>query len=894
MSTINLHRVFNPGSVAVIGASEKKGSVGFSIMKNLVESGFKGDIFPVNPKHKQIMALAAYASVEDIESAVDMAVIATPIQGVPEIVDSCGRAGLAGVVIVSAGGKETGQKGQKIEDRILEKARKYSLRIIGPNCLGIMNTSRSLNASFAHLAPLPGKIAFLSQSGAVCTSVLDIANRENVGFSHFVSLGSMMDVDFADMIDYLGSLNSVGSIVMYMENITHIRNFMSAARSVSRLKPIIALKSGRSKAGARAAASHTGAMAGEDAVYDAAFERAGILRVNEFEELFDCSEFLAKQHRPSGPGLTIITNAGGPGVMAADALASHELEPALLRPETLRQLEKVLPENWSKANPIDILGDTGSDSYLETAKICATAPETDAMLLICSPAGTMDTLNLANSLTDYLKTAPCPVFTAWIGGDNVQKARQVFNQAGIVTYDSAERGVRAFKNLYHYGRNVEMLNEIPVRKDVRLIINRQEAGQIIKEAIAAGEKNLTETRAKDLLRSYGIPVNITKIADSEEMAVEISEQMGFPIVLKICSTDILHKTDCNGVVLNLKTSQEVRTAYGMILKNARDFAPDADIKGVTVQAMHDKADYELIIGAKKDDQFGPVILFGMGGVLTEVFKDVSMGLPPLNHMLARQMIEKTKISKVLKGFRNVQRASIQELEEILIRTGRLVTDFPEITELDINPLMVKNGNILAVDARVLIAPAVVATPMHLVISSYPWQYEEHASTVDGHAFFIRPIRPTDADLLIEHFNTLSPRSIYMRFFSPLKQLSKETLIKLTQIDYDREIALVALMGDDQDKKMVGVCRIIDYPDGIQAEFALAISDAWQGKGIGAAMLKACLKAAWHKGKKRIMGLVLAENTQMLKLGKKLGFKITRAEDGSEYELVIEDNDMKIE
>ena len=547
----------------------------------------------------------------------------------------------------------------------------------------------------------------------MCTSVLDIANRENVGFSHFVSLGSMLDIDFADMIDYLGSLNSVTSIVMYMENITHIRNFMSAARSVSRLKPIIVLKSGRSKAGARAAASHTGAMAGEDAVYDAAFERAGILRVNEFEELFDCSEFLAKQRRPSGPGLTIITNGGGPGVMAADALTACGL----------------------------------------------------------------DTLSLADSLTDYLKTAPCPVFAAWIGEDNVQKARQAFNQAGIMTYDSAERAVQAFKNLYHYGKNVEMLNEIPVRKDVRLIINREEAGQIIGEAIASGEPCLTEIRAKGLLRSYGIPVNITKIAESEEEAVQIFEHMGFPVVLKICSKDILHKTDCNGVVLNLKTSREVRDAYTRIMKNAGEFAPGADIKGVSVQAMHDKADYELIIGAKQDDQFGPVILFGMGGVLTEVFKNVSMGLPPLNHMLARQMIEKTKISKVLNCFRNIPKTDIQELEEILIRLGRLVTDFPEITALDINPLMVKNGRIVAVDARVLIAPANVHTPMHLIISSYPWQYESQTATVDGHPFFIRPIRPTDADFLIEHFNTLSPRSIYMRFFAPLKQLSKKTLIK---------------------------------------------------------------------------------------------------------------------
>ena len=506
----------------------------------------------------------------------------------------------------------------------------------------------------------------------------------------------------------------------------------------------------------------------------------------------------------------------------------------------------------------------------------------------------MDILGLAKALADEVKTLPCPVFTAWIGGVNVESSRKVFNEAGIVTYDSAERAVRAFKNLYQYGRNIEMLHEIPIRTDTKLIINRPKARQIISEALAAGEKSLTETEAKELLKSYGIPANITKIADSEQMAVEISEQIGFPVVLKICSKDILHKSDCNGVALDLKTPADVRAAYAGIMKSAGDFAPEAKIKGVSVQKMQKKADYELIIGAKKDEDFGPVILFGMGGILTEVYKDTAMGLPPLNRSLAAQMIERTRISKVFKGFRNIPKASMSVLEEYLIRIGRLVTDFPEIQALDINPLMVKNGEIIAVDARVLIEPAAIASPRHLIISSYPWQYESKLQTVDGHGFFLRPIRPSDADLLITHFNSLSPRSVYMRFFSPMKQLSKEMLIKLTQIDYDREIALVALMGTDKDRKMVGVCRIIDYPDGNQGEFAMAISDEWQGKGIGAALLGQCLKAAWDKGLDRVNGVVLAENTQMLKLGKKLGFRINRVPEGTEYELIIERNELNIE
>ena len=886
MSTLNLQRLFNPKSVAIIGASEKKGSVGYAIMKNLVESDFKGTIFPVNPNHKQIMGHSCFPNIQDIRPSVDLAMIATPIQGTPKIVEDCGRAGLAGAVILSAGGRETGARGEKIETEILAKARMHDLRIIGPNCLGIMNTAISLNASFAHLSPRPGSIAFLSQSGAVCTSVLDIANREHVGFSHFVSLGSMVDVDFADMIDYLGSLNSVKSIVMYIENITHIRNFMSAARSVSRLKPIIALKSGRSKAGARAAASHTGAMAGTDAVYDAAFQRAGILRVNEFEELFDCAEFLAKQPRPSGPGLAIITNAGGPGVMAADALASHGMEPALLSQETLGELAQILPENWSKGNPVDILGDTSPALYLETANIVAKAPETEGLLLICSPAGTMDTLGLAQALVPQLKAVRCPVFTAWIGGENVQKARQVFNQAGIVTYDSAEQAVRAFKNLYHYGQNIERLHEIPVRKDVRLLIDREKAQKIIWEAVAQGGQSLLEPNAKLLLAAYGIPVNETQIADSPENALALSEKLGYPVVLKICSKDISHKSDCKGVALNLETPEAVKTAFGRIMEAARAFAPAADIKGVTVQAMIRDPDYELIIGAQKDGDFGPVIVFGMGGTMTEVFEDISMGLPPLNHSLANQMIRGTKISRVFKGYRNIAPVSETQLEELLIRIGRLVTDFPEITALDINPLVVKEGKIIAVDARVYIAPCQEVSPDHLIISSYPWEYESKGTTVDGHDFFVRPIRPSDADMIIDHFNSLSKRSIYMRFFSPLKQLSKQMLIRLTQIDYDREIALVALMGKDPER-IIGVSRIIGYSGGSQAEFALAISDGWQGQGIGAALLSQCLGAARKKGMKQIMGFVLAENTQMLKLGRKLGFKVKRVEDSSEYELTID-------
>lgn len=886
MGTLNLHRMFNAASIAVIGASERKGSVGESIMKNLVEKGYKGNIYPVNPNHKTIMGITAFPNVGAINRETDLAVVATPIAMAPEIVADCAKASIAGCVVISAGGKETGAPGVAIERSILDAAKPSGIRVIGPNCLGIINTAVNLNASFAHQLPLPGRIAFLSQSGAVCTSVLDLAMREKVGFSHFVSLGSMADVDFADMIDYLGTIKEVDSIVMYVENITNIRNFMSAARSVSRIKPIIALKSGRSAAGARAAASHTGAMAGDDAIYDAAFRRAGILRVNDFEELFDCAEFLAKLQRPKGGRLAVVSNAGGPGVMAVDALERQGVEPALLSRETLSKLDAILPQGWSRQNPVDILGDTSPEQYMEAARICIEAEETDGLLLIFAPVGLFDATTLATPLAQFLKESTFPVFTAWMGGTNIDKARKIFNEAGVVTYDSPERGVRAFMNLYRYGNNLDMLNEIPIRRDRRLLIDRERAAGIIKAALAENNMEFTEVEAKDLLRAYGIPVNACLLAETADKAAELAGQMGSSVALKVCSRDLLHKSDVGGVKLNLTGEKEVRQGFQDIMASVVEYDPTAHILGVTVQPMAPAGDYELIFGAKKDASFGPVLLFGMGGVLTEVFRDTAIGLPPLNVALAKTLVSDTKISRVFEGFRNISAVNITLVEDILIRLGRLVTDFPEIDELDINPVLVSQGHLLAVDARVVIKPVDILSPMHLVISSYPWEQETEDTTVDGNRIRIRPIRPEDANLMIEHFNSLSPRSIYQRFFFPMKQLSRAQLIKMTQIDYDREVALIALMDTPQGERMTGVGRVISESNGRTAEFAVVVADQWQGKGIGASLLKRCLKIAKQKGLETVWGLVIAENVQMLKLGKKLGFKVKRISGSSEYELNI--------
>ncbi|WDP88558.1 MAG: bifunctional acetate--CoA ligase family protein/GNAT family N-acetyltransferase [Desulfobacter sp.] len=886
MGTQNLLKMFSPGSVAVIGASEKKGRVGEALMQNLITGTFDGDIFPVNPNYSDIMGIPAAGSVLDLSGSVDLAVVAAPIIQVPQIIADCGEKGVAGAVVLSAGGKETGVKGREIEARIKAAARRTGIRIIGPNCVGMAHTQKGLNASFMQEFPLPGRIAFLSQSGAVCTSVLDLARREQVGFSHFVSLGSMLDVDFADMIDFLGSLKTVDSIIMYMENMTHVRNFMSAARAVSRVKPIICLKTGRSTAGARAAASHTGALAGEDAVYDAAFDRAGILRVDTFEALFDYTRILARQQRPRGRRLVIVTNAGGPGVMAVDALVACGLEPAELSPDTVAALDESIEKEWSRSNPVDLLGDVSPGQFIRAVDICARAPEVDGLLLIHSPVGIFRPVDLARPLAEFLKTVNCPVFTAWVGGTRMDEARRVLNEMGGVTYDAPEKAVRAFAGLYRYGRNIDFLHEIPVRRDINRKVDPAGAGRIIGGYLCDEGTFLSEADAKAVLSCYGIPVNRTLIAGSRADAVQRAGEIGFPVALKITSPDIVHKSDAGGVCLNLDSAGAVERAYDRMMETAAEAFPEARIHGVSVQAMVPSPEYEIIVGAKLDEQFGPVMVFGMGGVMTEIHRDTALALPPLNPALASRAVNATKISRVMEGFRQFKAVDPALAEDILIRVSRLVTDFPQIQALDINPLAVSRGQLVAVDARIRVRPTPVQSPDHLIISPYPAWQERSFTTADKDDIFIRPVRPEDAGAMMAFFERLSPRTVYYRFFSPLKQLSKEMLIRLTQIDYDREVALVAVSPPEPGEKIIGVARII-FAGGGAGEFAIMLADSWQGKGIGAALLKRCLAFARKAGLKRVYGLVLSENRQMLSLGKKLGFKRTVTPGTGEIELEID-------
>ncbi|MDH3555632.1 MAG: bifunctional acetate--CoA ligase family protein/GNAT family N-acetyltransferase [Deltaproteobacteria bacterium] len=887
MGLYNLDKIFEPESIAVVGASEKEGSIGSVHVQNLIQGGYQGKIFPVNPHYTSTHGLKAYPSISRIDHAVDLAIIAIPISSVPSVIRECAQVRVGGAIVVSAGGKETGPQGREIEDRIRREAETGGLRIIGPNCLGIICPGRKLNASFAAHMPQSGKVAFISQSGAICTAILDLALKEEIGFSHFVSIGSMLDVDFGDLIDYLGNYPEVNSILLYIESLTNFRKFMSAARAVSRVKPIVVLKSGRSPAGARAAASHTGAMVGEDAVYDAAFKRAGIVRVQTFGELFDCAELMAKQPRPKGPRLGIITNAGGPGVMAADSLAEYGAEPARLEQETIEQLNELLPPFWSHSNPIDVLGDASPERYAKAVDICLKAKELNGLLLILTAQGMTNPAEVAELLTQKLKAKPCPVFASWMGGMEVEKGRAILNHAGIPTYDTPESAVKAFMYMHEYSCNLQMLQEIPPKLAKELHFDRDWARAIIDEELKSGNGILTEIESKSLLTAYGIPVIHTEVATSVEEAKRLATHMGYPIVVKVHSPDIVHKTEAGGVQLDLYSEAAVSVAYRKTIKNARAYNPEAKILGVTLQPMIQRPDYEILLGAKRDENFGPVILFGMGGVLTELLKDWSIGLPPLNRSLARKLMESTRAYSLLKGYRNKPGANLALLEEMIIRLSQLLEDFPEIIELDMNPVIVNEGRPIAADARVILRPAEVSAPLHLVISPYPTQYEYREVVKDGLAVFIRPIKPEDAPALLDLFHTLSPTSVYYRFFSPMKSLSASMLARFTQIDYDREIALVALQEERPEGKMLGVARVIGDPDGKKAEFAVMVGDPWQGKGVGAKLLEKCLQIAKRRGIETVWGIVLRENTQMLALGRKLGFEASRTEEPGELELTID-------
>ena len=886
-----LDSIFSPGVVAVIGATERKQSVGRTVLSNLIEGGFPGKIFPVNPVKDSVLGMKAYSSVAGLPEKPDLAVIITPPPTVPGIVKECVDVGVPGAIIISAGFKEIGASGAALEQQVLAEAHRGNMRIVGPNCLGVMSPRAKLNATFAAGMARPGSVALVSQSGALCTAILDWSLREKVGFSAFVSLGSMLDVGWGDLIYHLGDDPHTKSIVIYMETIGDARAFLSAAREVALTKPIIVIKPGRTAAAAKAAASHTGSLTGSDEVLQAAFQRAGVLRVDTISELFDMAEVLAKQPRPKGPRLTIVTNAGGPGVLATDALITSGAQLSELTPETMASLNQILPPTWSHNNPVDIIGDAGPDLYAQAVDIAAKDPGTDGLLVILTPQAMTDPTATAEKLKPFGHIEGKPIIASWMGAGEVEKGEDILNDAAIPTFKYPDRAARAFQYMWRYSQNLKALYETPALSTEYLNADgaRAKAEALILNARIDGRKILTEFESKQLLAFYGIPTVETRVARSEDEAVQLAEKMGYPVVLKLFSETITHKTDVNGVQLNLRTAHAIHKAWKAIADGVTQKAGAEHFLGVTVQPMISLDGYELILGTSLDPQFGPVLLFGAGGQLVEVVKDRALGLPPLNATLARRMMEQTKIYTALKGVRGRPPINLVALEELLVRFSQLVVEQKWIAEIDINPLLASADRLLALDARVVLhSPDLPENKLPKpAIRPYPNQYVTPWKLKDGRQVTIRPIRPEDEPLLVKFHKTLSPESVYFRYFNQLKideRIAHERLTRICFNDYDREIALVAELKDANtgERSILGVGRLSKARNINEAEFALLISDSCQRQGLGSEFLKRLVQIGRDEELVRLTAVILADNHAMLHVSRKAGFKLEQKPGSQEF------------
>jgi len=887
MVTYNLDRIFKPRSVALLGASDTEGSVGFAVATNFASGEFEGKSYFVNNHKAEILGVKTYPTIGAIPEPVDLAIIATPAKTVCDLVDQCGKAGVKGVIILSAGFKETGAAGKALEEQITEVARKYRIRIVGPNCLGIIRPGIHLNATFLAKVPKPGSVTFLSQSGALGSAILDVAIHENVGFSTFVSVGSMIEVDFGDLIDYFGSDPHTRSILMYIEGITDARKFMSAARHFARAKPIVVVKAGRFRESARAVASHTGALSGEDQIYEAAFKRAGIVRVDEIADLFNAAEVLSTQPLPRGPHLAIITNAGGPGIMTSDALLARGGTLAELSPGTMEKLNAALPAFWSRGNPIDLIGDAGPERYRVALEACLEDENVDGILLLLTAQAMINPLDVAKTIVDVVGAKAYhnkTILSSFMGRSKVVEANAYFAAHNIPTYSSPEEAVKTYLTMYQYRRNIELLYETPEELPVDAAPPKRPISVILKGAAAEGREALTDEEAKRLLKFYGFPVVATEVATTAEEAAAKARHFGFPVVLKILSPDILHKTEAGGVALDINTEEEVRRQFDTLVARARAYKPGAVITGVTVQPMIPRGGYELIVGGKTDPLFGPVILFGMGGVGVELYKDCAVSLPPLNTTLIRRMLEETKVYQLLKGYRNQPKANLGLLEKTLLLFSQLLIDFPQIKEIDINPLVLSETQVHVLDARVMIdkdrAVREHELHSHLVISPYPKKYEMRWRMGNGEEVMLRPIKPEDEPLWLEMFRGFSEESIRYRFFQVIKDTPHEMRVRYCNIDYDREIAIVPELVRDGKRRILGVGRISIEPDGKSGEFAIIVTDEFQGVGLGTKLTDHVLDVAYEMGLEKVYSVMLADNFRAISLMKRMGFSLTYLDDGT--------------
>lgn len=877
-----LRSIFEPKTVAVIGASEKVGSVGRTVLWNLITNPFGGTVYPVNPKRANVLGIRAYPDVKSIPEPVDLAVLVTPAPIIPKLIEDCVEAGVKGAIIISAGFKEMGAPGIELERQIMEHARRGGMRIIGPNCLGVMNPLNGLNATFAAGIARPGNVAFISQSGALCTAVLDWSLSQNVGFSAFVSIGSMVDVGWGDLIDYLGNDPRTQSIVIYMESIGDARTFLSAAREVSFTKPILVIKAGRTAAAAKAAASHTGSLTGSDEVLDAAFKRCGVVRVDSIVDLFSVADVLSKQPRPRGPRMTILTNAGGPGVLATDALIQGGGELTEISKEAFEKFNAFLPAHWSRNNPVDILGDADADRYAHSLEIAADDPHTDAMMVILTPQDMTDPTATAERLKAYAQIEGKPVLASWMGGGTIAAGEEILNRAGIPNFRYPDIAARIFNYMWRYSYNLKGIYATPDAISDVLEPNREKARAIIEQVRAGGRTILTEFESKAVLSAYEIPVVDTRIAASEDEAVAHANAIGYPIVLKLFSETITHKTDVGGVQLNLMNEDAIRQAWRAIQESVTVKVGAEHFQGVTVQEMIKMEGYEIILGSSLDNQFGPVMLFGSGGQLVEVLKDRALGLPPLNSTLAQRMIEQTRIYKALQGVRGRKPIDLAALKQIMINFSFLAVEQQWIKEIDINPLLASPERLVALDARIVLhAPDVdVENLPKVAIRPYPIQYVKNID-LNGQSVLVRPIRPEDEPIFMEFNRGLSDVSVYQRFLQPLeisRLVAHEQLTRFCFVDYATEIPLVAVVKNEGKCSIVGVARLRKIQSGREGRFSLLVADSWQHKGIGRRLMEMLVDVAREEDLDGVGAPMLAENMRMQAICRKLGFTLTASPD----------------
>jgi len=890
-----LDSLFRPRSAAVIGATDRAGTVGRSVVSNLLESKFPIKVYAVNPSHGEVLGLKTYKHIGDIAGGVDLALVVTPAQTVPEIIGECVDAGVKSAVVISAGFREQGHDGALLEEEIRKHLQRGGLRLIGPNCMGFMNPTIGLNATFAKAMPQKGSVAFLSQSGALLTAILDWSLHEQVGFSACVSTGSMLDVGWGDLIYHFGDDPHTKSILLYMESVGDARSFLSAAREIGLSKPIIVIKAGRSEAASRAAASHTGALTGSDDVLDAAFRRCGVLRVQNIADLFYMAEVLSKQPRPRGPRLTVVTNAGGPGVLATDSLMATGGELTMLSSESLHELDSFLSPHWSHSNPVDVLADADAERFVKAVEIASKDPASDGLLAIIAPQGLANPTQVAERMKPLAHSTGKPLLASWMGGEGVAEGTAILNTASIPTFSYPDTAARAFTYMWRYTYNLRGLYETPALVDAAEAAGaRIKVSEMVQQVRATGRTMLNEYEAKQLLAIYGIPVVKTHAAENEEQAVACATEIGYPVVLKLLSNTIAHKTDVDGVRLRLQTPEEVRSAYRAIQTSVTEKAGAEHFCGVTVQPMVRRDGYELILGSAIDAQFGPVILFGSGGVLVEVYRDRALALPPLNTTLAQRMMEQTKIFAALQGVRGRKPVNLAALEALLVRFSQLVMEQPWIKEIDINPLLATPEQLLALDARVVVHDSAMQARQlpRATIRPYPLQYVWEWKLRDGTPVTIRPIRPEDEPLIVQFHHTLSERSVYLRYFCSLSlstRVEHERLVRICFGSYDRGFALVADRKNPEtgQHEVLGVGRFSAI-NRVEAEAAVLVSDRWHGLGLGTELLASVARVAREEKFQKLSGEILRDNLATQAIFKKVGFKLrTMEDDPSSVSAVLE-------